>query len=29
MAPAALNTLIAHFHDTGRSPSYYDGIFTR
>ena len=28
MAPAALNTLIAHFHDTGRSPSYYDGIFT-
>lgn len=28
MAPAALNTLINHFADTGRSPSYYDGIFT-
>lgn len=28
MAPAALNTLIAHFQDTGRSPSYYDGIYT-
>ena len=28
MAPAALNTLVAHFHDTGRNPSYYDGIFT-
>ena len=28
MAPAALNTLVAHFKDTGRSPSYYDGIFT-
>lgn len=28
MAPAALNTLIAHFKDTGRCPSYYDGIYT-
>ncbi len=28
MAPAALDTLIAHFQDIGRSPSYYDGIFT-
>lgn len=28
MAPAALDTLITHFQDTGRSPSYYDGIFT-
>ena len=28
MAPAALDTLITHFEDTGRSPSYYDGIFT-
>lgn len=28
MAPAALSTLIAHFKDTGRNPSYYDGIFT-
>lgn len=28
MAPAALDTLIAHFKETGRSPSYYDGIFT-
>lgn len=28
MAPAALSTLLAHFNDTGRSPSYYDGIFT-
>lgn len=28
MAPAALDTLITHFKDTGRSPSYYDGIFT-
>ncbi len=28
MAPAALNTLTAHFKDTGRSPEYYDAIFT-
>ena len=28
MAPAALDTLITHFKDTGRNPSYYDGIFT-
>lgn len=28
MAPAALETLMAHFRDTGRSPSYYDGIYT-
>lgn len=28
MAPAALDTLVTHFKDTGRSPSYYDGIFT-
>lgn len=28
MAPAALDTLITHFKDTNRSPSYYDGIFT-
>ena len=28
MAPAALDTLITHFEDTGRNPSYYDGIFT-
>ncbi len=28
MAPAAFDTLITHFKDTGRSPSYYDGIFT-
>ena len=28
MAPAALSTLLAHFQDTGRNPSYYDGIFT-
>ena len=28
MAPAALNTLVSHFQDTGRSPSYYDGIYT-
>lgn len=26
--PAALDTLITHFKDTGRNPSYYDGIFT-
>ena len=28
MAPAALDTLITHFIDTGRKPSYYDAIFT-
>lgn len=28
MAPAALDTLIAHFKDTGRKPSYYDVILT-
>ncbi|MBR1802633.1 MAG: stage V sporulation protein AD [Clostridia bacterium] len=28
MAPAALQTLITHFKDTGRKPSYYDAIIT-
>ena len=28
MAPAALDTLLTHFKDTKRNPSYYDGIFT-
>ena len=28
MAPAALDTLITHFQDTGRKPSYYDAIKT-
>jgi len=28
MAPAALDTLLMHFKDTGRTPSYYDAIFT-
>lgn len=28
MAPAALDTLIAHFKDTNRKPSYYDAIIT-
>ena len=28
MAPAALDTLITHFKDTGRNPSYYDAIYT-
>ena len=28
MAPAAADTLIAHFEDTGTSPSDYDAIFT-
>ena len=28
MAPAALDTIVTHFRDTGRNPSYYDGIFT-
>ncbi len=28
MAPAAYDTLMAHFEDTGRSPDYYDLIIT-
>ncbi len=28
MAPAALDTLITHFRDTERKPSYYDAIIT-
>ncbi len=28
MAPAALDTLLTHFNDTGRSPSFYDAIIT-
>lgn len=28
MAPAAFETLRAHFADTGRGPDYYDAIFT-
>ena len=28
MAPAALDTLLTHFKDTGRKPSYYDLILT-
>ena len=28
MAPAFVDTLISHFHDTGRSPSYYDAIIS-
>lgn len=28
MAPAALDTLVTHFRDTGRKPSYYDAIIT-
>lgn len=28
MAPAALDTLVAHFEDTGRKPSDYDAIIT-
>ncbi len=28
MAPAAFDTLITHFKDTGRNPSYYDAILT-
>lgn len=28
MAPAALDTLITHFKDTGRNPNYYDVIVT-
>ena len=28
MAPAALDTLVTHFKDTGRNPNYYDAIIT-
>jgi stage V sporulation protein AD len=28
MAGAAADTLLAHFKDTGRTPSYYDAIFS-
>ena len=28
MAPAFVKTLVTHFKDTGRDPSYYDGIFS-
>jgi stage V sporulation protein AD len=28
MAPAAMDTLLAHFRDTGRDPEYYDLIAT-
>lgn len=28
MAPAAINTLLEHFKDTGRTPEYYDLILT-
>lgn len=28
MAPAALGTIVQHFKDTGRTPDYYDAIFT-
>ena len=28
MAPAFADTLVTHFLDTGRKPSYYDGIFS-
>ena len=28
MAPAALDTLVTHFKDTGKTPDYYDAIFT-
>lgn len=28
MAPAAFDTIITHFQDTGRKPSYYDAIIT-
>ncbi len=28
MAPAACDTLLTHFRDSGRTPDYYDGIFT-
>lgn len=28
MAPSAIDTLVTHFKDTGRNPSYYDAILT-
>ena len=28
MAPAAFDTILTHFKDTGRNPSYYDAILT-
>ena len=28
MAPAAVDTILTHFQDTGRNPSYYDAIIT-
>ena len=28
MAPAAVDTMLTHFSDTGRNPSYYDAILT-
>lgn len=28
MAPAVVDTLLTHFQDTGRNPSYYDAILT-
>ena len=28
MAPAAADTLRAHFTETGRNPNYYDAIYT-
>ena len=28
IAPAAVDTMVAHFKDTGRDPSYYDLIMT-
>lgn len=28
MAPAAIDTITTHFNDTGRTPDYYDAIFT-
>lgn len=28
MAPAAVDTIVSHFKDTGRKPSYYDLIIT-
>ena len=28
MAPAAVDSILTHFQDTGRSPSYYDLILT-
>ena len=28
MAPSAVDTIVTHFKDTGRKPSYYDLIVT-